>query len=117
MGASIISGIAATALGLTITGRIEPALANRSVSGVSNMRATIDRTLSSGGLALIRVDYDLSTADTNHTVVCFGRDGSGYLCADPAGGKQITLSSSGLFVQRTPTKTYAAVGVAPVFRT
>lgn len=114
-GASIISDTAAPALGLVIAGRIAPALSNRSAQGLANMRAAIERALAGGGLALVRVDYDLTTADANHTVVCFARDPTGYLCMDPAGGKRITLSFDGLFTQRTPTKTYAAVGVAPIF--
>lgn len=115
-GVGINSGPAAAALGLKIVGRIGESAANRTELGLSTMRGAIDKALASGGLALVRVDYDLSSPESNHTLVCFGRDATGYLCADPAGGKKVTLSLTGLFTQRSPTKTYAAVGVAPIFR-
>lgn len=107
-GGAILSEQAFARLGCVVRNRI------RDSRDVSAMCALIDDTLSKGGLAVVRVDYDLSTPEDNHSVVCFAHDGTGYKCADPANGSIITLSHS-LFLQK-PSKTYNATGVQPVFR-
>jgi hypothetical protein len=80
------------------------------------LRAALDATLAAGGVALVRVDYDLTSPETNHTIACFAKAPDGYKCADPAGGVIITLDPSTLAVQRTKTKVYSVTGVLPVFR-
>jgi hypothetical protein len=109
-GAGIISGDVAKLFGCRKTTPITDS------RNVPEIRALIDDTLAKGGLALVRVDYELGTPNSNHTIVCFGRSAAGYECADPAGlGKLITLDSN-LFVQRTTSKKYFGVGCAPIFR-
>jgi hypothetical protein len=115
-GASMRTDLVAPALGLKIEGRVAPGSGNRTPEGLRLMLATLDNALARGGLVLVRVDYDLSTEDTNHTVTCFARDATGYKCVDPGNGDIITLSADALFFQRSQTKTYAAVGLAPIFR-
>lgn len=92
---------------------------SRTAANIAMMRALIDSTLAAGGVALLRVDYDLSTPADNHTLCCFARFGDSltsrrYFCVDPAGGITLELNAD-LWVQRTPTKLYSVVGVQPVY--
>lgn len=86
----------------------------RNSHNIPELRAKIDNTLDRGGLAMIHVDYDLSTPLSNHFIVCYGRENGKYLCMDPAGGALISLNEN-LFVQRTHTRQYTATGVAPLW--
>jgi hypothetical protein len=109
-GASIFSSNVASLLGCRKTTAISDS------RNVPEIRALIDDTLAKGGLALVRVDYELGTPNSNHTIVCFRRTPAGYECADPAGtGKIITLNND-LFIQRTSTRQYFGVGCAPIFK-
>lgn len=45
------------------------------------------------GLAAVRVDID-GDGKGDHTIACVGRDGSGFVCSDPALGKTITLDAN-----------------------
>jgi hypothetical protein len=86
----------------------------RNSRNIPELRAKIDNTLERGGLAMIHVDYDLSTPTSNHFIVCYGREAGKYLCMDPAGGALIALDEN-LHVQRTQTRHYDATGVAPLW--
>lgn len=112
-GASIKSDQALARLGCIVRGRIRAVAHN--AGGIAQMRNLLDDTLMKEGVAIVRVDYDTSTPEDNHSVVCFARDANGYHCADPAGGTMITLDAN-LECRRTSTKFYAATGVQPVFR-
>lgn len=105
----------------TLKGLIREALAEE-VDGGGGVTDDKGRPGKGGGLALIRIDYDLTTPQTtNHTIVCYASsvDKNGretWACMDPAGaGKYIELDGD-LFVQRTAKRKYFAVGVAPMYR-
>lgn len=111
-GAGLVLESAAQKLGLKCFDRIVDSQRNQ--AGIDNMRALIEATLANAGVAVLRVDYDLSSPETNHTIVCYAHSPAGYECMDPAGGKPITLDER-LFLQRTSTKQYSCNGVAPLF--
>jgi len=110
-GGSVKSDQAFARLGCVVTGRIDNA---RRSMGIPTMCQIIDTALAAGQLALLRVDYDLTTSETNHTVVCYAKSGSSYTCMDPAGGKVIQIPASSLSVQRSPTKVYEVTGIQTV---
>ncbi len=110
---SIFSDQAFSKLGCVVRGRVR-GLA-RTSSNIAMMKSLIDDCLAKGGVALVRVDYDVSTQNDNHTVVCFAHSALGYQCADPAGGVEVILDDN-LFARRSASKTYSANGVQPVFR-
>jgi hypothetical protein len=107
---------AARALGLSALEAQRIRNSPRTAASLANMRLLLDDTLSRGGVATVRVDYDTATPEDNHTLICFSRDQFGYKCADPAGGVIVTLEPSTLTVRRSSSKTYAATGVGPIFR-
>ncbi len=110
-GGAIRSEQAFAKLGCRVTGRVD----NGRVSlGVPTMCQIIDTALASGQLALLRVDYDLASPETNHTVVCYSHDGDSYVCVDPAGGRVIKIPGSTLQMQRTADKLYSVTGIQSV---
>lgn len=113
IGSAIASDQALTRLGCVVRGRVRSL--NRTASSIAQMRSLIDDCLAKGGVAIVRVDYDLSTAKDNHSVVCFKKTAAGYHCADPAGGVEVILNDQ-LVARRTPKLLYSANGVQPVFR-
>lgn len=112
-GSSIRSDQALARLGCVVRGRVRSL--NRTASSIAQMRSLIEDCLTQGGVAIVRVDYNLSTAEDNHSVVCFKKTAAGYHCADPAGGVEVILDDR-LFARRSASKTYSANGVQPVFR-
>lgn len=116
-GGAIRSDQAFAKLGFTTRDRVRNVA--RTAANIAMMRALIDATLAGGGVALLRVDYDLSTPADNHTVTCFARFGDSmtsrrYFAVDPAGGVTIEFNAD-LLCQRTSGKLYSVVGVQPVF--
>lgn len=111
--AAMVLETAAERLQLKIAGRVRSSA--RDAAGLANMRRLIDDALAKKGLAILRIDYDPSSPADNHSIVCFGKFGSEYFCADPAGGVSIALDQN-LFCQRTSSKAYFCNGVAPIFR-
>jgi hypothetical protein len=109
-GSSIKSAQVFEKLGCVQTGRTDAA---RSL-GVPTMCSVIDTALGAGQLVVLRVDYDLTKAGTNHSVVCFKKDAGHYVCADPAGGVIIRIPEGSLILQRTSSRQYTVTGIQTV---
>ena len=63
------------------------------VDANANLAGALAAAIADGGLAAVRVDIDCD-GKGDHTIACVGRDGTGFVCSDPALGKLITLDAN-----------------------
>lgn len=117
MGEELILEVAASSLGLVAPDsmRIHP----RTGHSKAELAAAMDDALSQKGLALVHVDASASGAG-QHFILCHGKSGGSYLCADPATASDTLIGVDdliGVAMWGSTPRTYNVVGVAPVFST